>query len=819
VHVAPVFQRSALATAVCLAMTPSYLLAEGWQRNIEISVDPSSERTLYGARYLEPLWQDFNSMFYSDLRGNFTNAVEANEANAGVGYRQLVGNNQWIAGGWVSGDTRSSLRDNRYWQVSGGLELLGEWFDARANGYYPLTDEQSIAPFPTGGFFEGNRLFTSTVIEEALAGVDGEVGVRIPNQWAEARLYAGGHHFEGEVAPDADGAKVRLELRPVQSMTLGVSYEYDDEFEDEVFFNLRYAFGYPFERRQRALSERMIQFAERDVDIVVTDRLPDDVMASAAIEHRTLLNDNVVHIDNTAAAGGDGSFERPYNTFASCFAGRCPSGSLVYVHAGDGTALGYDQTFVLNNNQQLIGQGFALFGIGGNAFPVLTPAAGDGVVLANFNEVAGLAINNAAGNGIVGNNITGFNIHDNRIGVSGGGRSGIEIGTFIAGNLTTTGAIANNIITAGGQNGQGVTLFNGAAGTGTATQTASLINNTITASGQNGQGVFLYNAALGTATQRATLTGNTVTANGQNGKGVTLFSGATGTGTAMQTATLADNTVTANGQNGYGVFLSNLATATATATQSATLTDNTVTASGQSGVGVFLSNFALDTAAATQSATLTDNTVTASGRNGVGVFLRNAAYDTAAATQSATLTGNTVAASGQFGRGVSLGNTAVNTAAATQSATLTDNTVTASGQSGVGVDLSNAAYDTAAATQTATLSNNTVTASQDGTGVYLGNFAFGTGAATQTATLSNNTVNGTRFGLSAFNIAQNNGNATQQANLSGGGNSVTGGTAAVYARNSDTSTGAATQLLDLTATTIVGVIDVSGDPIQTIIGP
>jgi hypothetical protein len=642
------FRRSAVAAAVGLAVGSPALVAEDWGRNLQLFVHPGTERDVYGGALLQPIWQNAHALFYGDVRGNFARPTDTEELNFGLGYRHFNGPDGWIVGGWASADVRDSSRNNTYSQVSWGAEALGPVFDARVNFYYPLTDEKRVRPWPTGGFFQGNRLFTSTVMEEALRGLDAEVGVLLPVAFAETRLYIGGHHFAGDVAPDTNGARVRLELRPMQSLVLGLSYEYDEEFKNEAFFQIKYEFGYPFKRDRRRQSERMIQFAERDVDIRVTDGLPDRKMLSATPAHRTLLHSNVVHIDNTAAAGGDGSVERRYDSFAACFAARClQNGALVYVHAGDGTPTNYDQTFNLADDQRLIGQGFNLYGIGGDRFPMITPAAGDGIVLANNNEVAGLNLANVPGMGLMGLNVTGFDIHGNLIDAQGDGINIRTLADAANGSQVSEGWITANRITSVGH---GIILYNTADAGLSATQTLTLTANTISTSGLNANGVDNVNQATNDSAQ------------------------------AMQAVMLADTTISTSGVNASGVDNLNQAfNDSAQAAQTLTLADTTISTTGDLAAGVFNFNRANnDNAQSTQTVSLEANTISTAGTGAAGPFRSDAIVNdnaasggSARATQTSTLTANTVSATGTAADGISNLNEAVNaTVQATQTTDL-----------------------------------------------------------------------------------------------------------------------------------------------------
>ena len=300
----------------------------------------------------------------------------------------------------------------------------------------------------------------------------------------------------------------------------------------------------------------MIQFVERDIDVIETSRLPTNkrtlTIESDPIE--VTASSNLVHINNTADPGGDGSFDDPFNSITACneandgtHCGNSTDDSIIYIHAGDGTSNGLDETITLQDNQKLIGQGYNFMGIGGDKYPQLkfNPSIdlcfdGNGcigttsITLGNNNEIAGVAISDSF-QGIQGINITDFNIHNNKIsntifGIivstnspirafsrneddgdpvpfqterSDRSRSNILNLSVINTEVITNGVISNNIIS-GLKNDteganlpltSGISIFNSASSFGeetTATQDIKIYGNNVSG---NGNGLFVSNSA------------------------------------------------------------------------------------------------------------------------------------------------------------------------------------------------------------------------------------------------------------------------------------------------------------------------------------
>ena len=65
---------------------------------------------------------------------------------------------------------------------------------------------------------------------------------------------------------------------------------------------------------------------------------------------------DVIHVDNAAPPGGNGTAEHPFNSLAAAQAASAVN-DIIYVHRGNGTTDGYDTGIVLKNDQMLLGSG------------------------------------------------------------------------------------------------------------------------------------------------------------------------------------------------------------------------------------------------------------------------------------------------------------------------------------------------------------------------------------------------------------------------------------------------------------------------------
>jgi hypothetical protein len=182
----------------------------------------------------------------------------------------------------------------------------------------------------------------------------------------------------------------------------------------------------------------------------------------------------IIHIDNTASTGGNGTDARPYSTFAEAdtpsAAGGLANdpGTIFFVHRGDGTAKGYDTQFTfLAPNQSLIGDGATYFlpttccgdiNIASNSsglLPLLSNPAGTSVLIDGATggsaTVANLQITGSE-IAIQGTGDLGSSKVDN-VSISGNGTSapqtGIQITKATGGRIVFTDTSVTNMTTAG----------------------------------------------------------------------------------------------------------------------------------------------------------------------------------------------------------------------------------------------------------------------------------------------------------------------------------------------------------------------------------
>lgn len=509
-----------------------------------------------------PLWAREGSLVWVDARATLGEDLYYT-GDVGLGVRRVLGE-RWVGGAFAFYDRLTSSHTNTYHQMTAGLELLGEEWDFRLNGYLPFTGKQALGlayePSGTPPRIEGNHIVVDSpyveTYEAALRGVELEVGrvVPLPEFLPETRAYAAGYAFGAPRSSGANGFRVRLESRVSDRYSVGTSYQWDDLFGSQGFLELEMRFGSGRTAPQPASSpspqppvsapapsnvaRRLAERARFEVEMMVDDslrpeRLPPELLqtvgANGSLEPITIW-----FVNNLAAPGGDGSFLRPFDTLVEAEDAAQPS-HWIFVYAGDGTTRAQDAGISLQDRQRLLGQGVPLLVQGTTLVPaaeapLLSNTGGPVVLLANGNEVAGIHTIGGEG-GIFGVGSIGFDLHDNIVEGTLNGEPGIGILDGAG-----TGSIARNVVVGGSSDGIA------AYSLGSSALSLQVSSNLVSGNTDNGIGAVV----VGDGRIDLAAHGNTVIGNG----GVGILGASMANGTV--TVDFVSNFVDAAGESGIG---------------------------------------------------------------------------------------------------------------------------------------------------------------------------------------------------------------------------------------------------------------------------
>lgn len=643
-----------------------------------------------------PLSQTKDKLLFADIRMVFTDQTER-EGNFGIGYREVVNidGEDFIAGGYGFYDRRSSELNNYFSQVTVGAELLGSKWRGRANYYHPVSDEKTITDYTDtailtpAGFVLVNP---NKAVEIPLKGFDLELGKKIPvfdnkETWAHLGIYKFG--FGDNIV--LNGARFRAETQVNNWLRLGVESSYDNIRKDDHFFDIRVRIPLQknLSKKRIALNKTIHRYMQepiiRDVDIVATN-----ATLSAALAMDGGQPERYYFVDNTAAAGGNGRPNTPFNSLAAAEA-KVKRNSTIYVRSGDGTTANMDSGITITPNRvRLLGAGIDLLTRQGTfvedsgVAPKITNTTGDAIIIdGNRTEVAGFNIDSPLTDGIFVLNNTNSNIHDNTI--TNAGNNGISA-AFIA-NQNRKVTIRNNIISGSTLRGITVRSFNGGRVTAIVTGNTSTgnteegiryevgsssgsqlrITSKNNVANTNGGTAGIYSVSSGDGRLRLTANGDSASNNTANG----FFVQAGGTST-NQTITAKNITANTNGQIGLAIdvqddagvtlSLNNTNTSTNTSdglniisrsdtTLNATVLNHTSVGNTQQGVDI-----TADGTSTVMDIDLDNLDISTSGNS--GVFLRARSNGTINATLTdSTIDNNT--ASGLFIEGAGSANTSV----------------------------------------------------------------------------------------------------------------------------------------------------------------
>ncbi|MFO0870252.1 MAG: inverse autotransporter beta domain-containing protein [Pirellulales bacterium] len=419
--------------ATRLALPDSYL----WLRhNIGDGVGYRDSFSNLGAFVPLSYGADGNSIVFAEPRVLVTNSGKFG-ANAGLGFRTLLPDVDKLFGMSVWYD-RDNGHTFQYDQLGGSWELLGENWDFRTNCFFPLGSrnrliyEQFDYVNPS---YLGRNIFLGTVDrarELALRGADLELGYRVPNVDG-LRVYGGYYYYQGEEVGAAHGARVRATYQFSDAIEASYILTDDRLFGTNNVFSVTLKWPGVAAPRTAVYPEERLNILTQRHDRVVAkvSQTREQIFAQDRFTGKRI---DVVHVDDDAAPGGDGSYEHPVSNLADA-SGQATTDSILFVRSGT-----YTDGIVLSNGQRLLGDGLAatnphmvssLQGVfelpeqTSNPLPILNPASSEYAVFiaprAWRTEVAGFDIrqtNEGAGIGAVGSQS--FYIHDNLVSASQG---------------------------------------------------------------------------------------------------------------------------------------------------------------------------------------------------------------------------------------------------------------------------------------------------------------------------------------------------------------------------------------------------------------
>jgi hypothetical protein len=362
-----------------------------------------------------------------------------------------------------------------YNQVGVSGEWLTDFGNLRSNGYMPVGTTAYTIGAP-GSPFTGNNILCQYGLDTALTGADLEVGAYIPglSDWA-GMISVGGYALGNarynwwsgpqtgqDVVPWFGGVYTRLDMTFLENWDFSLQANNDSYFDWTGFARLTYRMG---GSRRRNVPDQMEQPMMRNEHIVRAHQTP-----TVAVNPMTGKAWNVIHVDNTAAAFGNGSVNTPYRTLSEAQAKAVNPYDVVFVHTGNSATTPYASTWQFQaDNQLLVGEGSTLqlatancgyeqfFAGTGGVRPILASTA-TAITLRDGAVVDHLGIVNAPVGIAADASLTGI-ASVNDVTISGGNQAG-HVGVLVSGVPGGTVNLYNMAVT---NAGRGLWVDGGAA--------------------------------------------------------------------------------------------------------------------------------------------------------------------------------------------------------------------------------------------------------------------------------------------------------------------------------------------------------------------
>ncbi len=506
--------------------------------------------------FMYPILNSSNSLFYVNALGNY-NSLNPYQASLGFGYRSIAGYDHFIWGLYGFYDFLQSKNKHNYNQATGGVEFMSENIDFHMNAYFPFGPTEhfvrdiSEPALPIGHSLEG---LDTDLFEDAEKGMDTEIGTTVwRNAYHPLRAYIGYYHYGfGGQGASINGASSRLEQVINTYFRINANYRYDAENKNQWVVGLQLFLGGV--KQTTVNLNSFEQLRGRMMDPVQRYGL---FTSEHSVSTYVTAPFDVYYVKATAVAGGDGTYEHPYQSVAQALQQATNPGDVVYIYSVGNNTYTINGGLTPATGVTVQGSGVALTYNGITFLPAIaaptlsfnTASGASGFTLVDNTQLMGINIvgTTTTGNAILvqGNNVT---IQNVSIGPAVAGQQAFNFGINIDGQSSNT-TINNFAIQS---------IYNSAIYSGGASN-INLTNGSVT------------NSNVGvTFIQVNGLTMNNIQANNNSGNGVTLY--------GVQNATLTN--ITANGNTGFGSNGINITGA------SSDISLNNITVDDNSGPGI-----------------------------------------------------------------------------------------------------------------------------------------------------------------------------------------------------------------------------------------
>lgn len=253
------------------------------------------------------------------------------QLSGGIGYRQLgnLRGSPRIFGAYVLTDYNGSPYGHKYWDISPGIETLGEKLDLRANAYFPLGDKKYTVDDFEFDHFTGNSEYDKhyKAYEESATGFDAEIGGEIFKvKDRPLKLFVGGYNFSTEDNGSITGGSGRLTFDLTKNLSLEVKDTYDNEQHNVALAGLTLHLNgiKDSSNQEDDITKRLYDAVKRNTGSIGTANSVPIIKGDPINEGTEVVRDHIVftkeenaaenNMEATDAAqvSGSGTYEDPY---------------------------------------------------------------------------------------------------------------------------------------------------------------------------------------------------------------------------------------------------------------------------------------------------------------------------------------------------------------------------------------------------------------------------------------------------------------------------------------------------------------------------
>jgi len=315
----------------------------------------SGDSTFTHGQLLVPVYGDATNSLYLVTEGGITKKDSVWNVGAGVGYRQIFGDN--IFGGYAIADY-VNMHHKNFIIMNPGLEMLGNIWDVRVNGYIPIDNRKKLGDegwacddfgicsmtHPTGHEYWDHRM---QQYEEPKTGLDVDVAHVVP-YINDAKVHLGAYHFDSSDFGSTNGIRARATYDLNKYISLEAQNSYDNTKHNQFLLGMSFNLGgySSDEKEQYGLVTRLTD----PIDYVNLTPIISDLADKGSQKQ----HDNVWYTVAGSGTGGSGTAEDPFVGFTQAH--------ITSIGSSTGVIDRYPLLFFTPGTYNLTGAGFATDG-------------------------------------------------------------------------------------------------------------------------------------------------------------------------------------------------------------------------------------------------------------------------------------------------------------------------------------------------------------------------------------------------------------------------------------------------------------------------